>query len=100
MGHFIKPNHKIINTRFMSKSKLCLMLLIILSSVQTIAQSYSDQLLKVVPPSPNVASLGKYGEIPVSLYTGIPNISIPLFEIKDGSLDVPITLSYHAGGVK
>jgi len=54
----------------------------------------------VIPPSPTAAALGKYGDIPVSLYTGIPNISIPLFEIKEGDITVPISLSYHAGGIK
>ena len=28
--------------------------------------------------SPNAASLGKYGDVPISYYTGAPNISIPL----------------------
>jgi len=50
--------------------------------------------------SPNAAALGKYGEVPVSYYTGIPNISVPLYEIKTGALDLPISLSYHAGGVR
>jgi len=54
----------------------------------------------VIPPSPNVASLGKYGEIPVGLYTGIPNISIPLFEARSGNLSLPVSISYHAGGVR
>ena len=56
--------------------------------------------VKILPPSPNTASLGKYGEVPVGLYTGIPQISIPLTSIQDGSLSVPISLSYHAGGVR
>src|SRR5689334_3415891 len=64
------------------------------------AQNGNYQLRSVVPPSATVASLGKYGEIPVSPYTGIPNISIPLYEINDGPLSVPISLSYHAGGIK
>ncbi|MEO5996695.1 MAG: hypothetical protein ABIN89_08180 [Chitinophagaceae bacterium] len=82
--------------------KLVLVFLAMLSFSfsKMMGQNKSEQMLKVVPPSPNVASLGKYGEVPVSLYTGIPNISIPLYEIKDGNLDLPITLSYHAGGVK
>lgn len=84
----------------MSKQKLFLIILFQLSIFKITAQSRSEQLLKVIPPSPNVASLGKYGEIPVSLYTGVPNISIPLYDIKDGSLGLPITLSYHAGGIK
>lgn len=53
-----------------------------------------------VPQSPNVAGLGKYGDYQVSHFTGIPDISIPIFEAKSGSLSVPIVLSYHASGVK
>lgn len=52
------------------------------------------------PQSPNVASLGKYGEYSVNLFTGTPDISIPLYEVKSGSLSVPITLSYNAGGFR
>lgn len=56
--------------------------------------------LRIGMPSPTAASLGKYGDIPVSLYTGTPNISIPLYEVKGRYLSVPITLTYHASGVK
>ncbi len=62
----------------------------------------SDQVSKLmpkpVPQSPNVASLGRYGDYPVNYYTGLPEISIPIYEAKSGSLSVPITLTYHAGG--
>lgn len=50
--------------------------------------------------SPNAASLGEYGEVPVSLYTVIPEISIPLYTIELGEYSVPISMSYHAGGVR
>ncbi|MDB5198057.1 MAG: hypothetical protein JWO92_20 [Chitinophagaceae bacterium] len=50
--------------------------------------------------SPTAASLGKYADIPVSNHTGIPNISIPIYTIKEGPLEFPISLSYHAGGLK
>lgn len=50
--------------------------------------------------SPNAASLGQYGEIPVSLYTGTPNINIPLYEMTYGDMSVPISLSYHASGIR
>ena len=32
-------------------------------------------------PSPNVAALGLYGEIPVSKFTGMPDISVPIYEV-------------------
>ncbi|WP_325531814.1 hypothetical protein [Chitinophaga sp.] len=49
-------------------------------------------------PSPNAASLGTYGEVPVSFFSGVPNISIPIFEVKGPKLSLPLSLSYHAGG--
>ena len=59
-----------------------------------------DNLKNVMPPSPNASSLGKYGEWPVSLYTGIPNVSIPVYTLKQGSLSVPVSVSYNAAGNK
>ncbi len=42
--------------------------------------------------SPTAKSFQRYGEIPVSLYTGTPNISVPLTTMKSGSLTVPVEL--------
>ena len=50
--------------------------------------------------SPNAASLGLYGDIPVSLYTGTPDISISLYDITVKDFVLPISLSYHASGVQ
>lgn len=55
---------------------------------------------EVVPPAPDAAALGKYGEIPVGTYTGIPEVNIPLYTVQSRKLSLPISLSYHAGGVK
>ncbi len=51
-------------------------------------------------PSPEVAGLGEYGNTPVSLFTGTPDISIPLYEMKVGKYSLPITASYHTASVK
>lgn len=50
--------------------------------------------------SPNAASLGEYGVIPVSPYIGLQNIFIPIHEIEVGEHKIPITLNYHSGGVR
>jgi len=55
---------------------------------------------QVIPPAPEAAELGKYGNTPVSLFTGTPTISIPLFELKGNSLSLPVSLSYNASGFK
>lgn len=51
-------------------------------------------------PTPNAASLGTWGDVPVSLSTGKPNIMIPLYITKVRGVEMPITLCYDAAGVK
>ena len=36
----------------------------------------------LIPPAPEAASLGKYGIQPVTLYSGMTNVSVPITEIK------------------
>jgi len=57
-------------------------------------------LQKYIPLSPNAAELGKYGTYPVGTITGTPEISFNLFTVNSGELSLPITLSYHASGIK
>jgi YD repeat-containing protein len=42
----------------------------------------------------------RYGNIPVSLYTGQVNVSIPLYHIKDPDFDIPLVLNYASDGFK
>ena len=55
---------------------------------------------QLTPKSPNIASVGRYGEYPVSMYTGLPTIKISIFTIEVGGLSQLIKLSYHASGIK
>ena len=57
------------------------------SSMLVAAQLVPQRPLNVIPPSPTGAVLGKYGDVPVSLYTGIPDISIPVYEITAGIVE-------------
>lgn len=51
--------------------------------------------------SPTASQIMRYGEIPVSLSTGVPEIRIPIHTIKtDCGLEIPIDITYHASGVK
>lgn len=62
------------------------------------AQDLVNRMMpKPLPASPNVASLGKFGDYQISHFSGLPDISIPIYEVQSGSLKVPISLSYHAG---
>ncbi|MCD0464985.1 RHS repeat domain-containing protein [Flavobacterium sp. ENC] len=80
------------------KKQLFFQLLFLLIFDFSIAQTRG--LSNIVPPSPNASSLAQYADVPVSNYTGIPNISIPLIEVKSGKIELPVTLNYHASGIK
>ena len=59
----------------------------------------SSSIPKVSPPTPDVHSLYKFTEIPVSNTTGIPNISIPIHEIRLKEFSLPISVDYHSSGI-
>jgi hypothetical protein len=78
----------------------------------TFSQTWSDESFttkiatnqflakQVIPPSPEAAQLGQYGNVPVSLFTGTPQVSIPVYELKGNSLSLPVSLSYYSTGFK
>ncbi|MDD7884636.1 RHS repeat domain-containing protein [Flavivirga sp. 57AJ16] len=56
----------------------------------------AQNLPSYAPVSPNAASLGKFGSFPVNTNLGTTNISVPLYTIKQGDIEIPISLSYNA----
>ncbi|MCD7969083.1 MAG: hypothetical protein LUF87_01860 [Alistipes sp.] len=54
----------------------------------------------IVPVTPQSAIYQKYLNHQVSEHTGIPEITIPLYELELKGMKIPILLSYHASGVK
>jgi len=77
--------------------KLNLLILLLFFSTYLIGQ---NQMPTVIPSSPESKEFARYGDIPVSLYTGAPDISVPIYTVKIGKLSLPITLSYHATGIQ
>lgn len=78
-------------------------LIILLGLFISVAKLYAQNEItppQIVPLSPNAASLGKYGDVPVSLYTGQSQVSLPLYEIKLSNYVLPISLSYNYSGMK
>ncbi len=56
--------------------------------------------VQMIPPNPNIAQLGKFGDIPVNKYNGTANISVPIYEIDHDGLKIPIALRYNTSGVR
>ncbi|MGJ1269842.1 hypothetical protein ACR78F_11800 [Sphingobacterium spiritivorum] len=71
-------------------------LIIFLVANKVVAQDLSRLTIQ----TPTAAALGRYETVPVDESTGVPQISIPLFSFRVGDVEFPVTLSYHAGGVK
>ncbi len=77
-------------------STVGIFVLAILCSIRAQAQD----LPSIIPPPPNAAAFTQYSDVPVGLYTGVPNVNIPLYTVKSGEITLPISLSYHASGIK
>ncbi|TJZ62995.1 hypothetical protein FAZ15_01475 [Sphingobacterium olei] len=58
------------------------------------------RIFRPIPQSPRISALSKYINYPTGEASGVPAIDIPLFEIKIRDKVIPITLSYHASGIK
>ncbi|NER16778.1 RHS repeat domain-containing protein [Spongiivirga citrea] len=60
-----------------------------------------NELPQVVPPSPTVANLMSFEEVPIDYYTGQPDIGIPIYSKSIGNgLTVNLSLKYHTSGIK
>jgi YD repeat-containing protein len=87
----------------MRKNRLTpLLLFSVLGTITSNAQQSTENStsIDVNIKSPNVASMERFGNIPVSLFTGVPTISVPVYSISIGSHTLPIGISYHASGIQ
>lgn len=51
------------------------------------------------PQTPTTASIARFGDFPVSYFSGRPEISIPLYSLSSRESTLPIALSYEPSGV-
>ncbi|KFF03182.1 RHS repeat domain-containing protein [Flavobacterium reichenbachii] len=61
---------------------------------------YGQNMPVITPLNPNQAEISKYASMPLGTFTGIPQISIPLYNIETPNFNFPLSMSYHAGGNK
>jgi hypothetical protein len=63
------------------------------------SQSAADTYQKIVPQAPEVSSLLKNFENPVSLNSGNPDITVPIYTIKNSDIIYDVRLSYNYSGI-
>lgn len=86
------------STLFKSETIVVFIGILVICSARVVGQD--NKFKEIIPASPNAAALGKYGEIPVGYHTGVPQLSIPIHTVTEGDISVPISISYHASGIK
>lgn len=60
----------------------------------------AQQRLPSFAPTPTAASIARFGDVPVSPFTGLPSISIPLYSFNVVGLELPLRLDYDASSVQ
>ncbi len=87
-----------LKTPFYAGQLFCLVLSFFVSNL--FAQPVNNLIGTTTMPSPEASSLGSFIDIPIGYYTGTPSVGIPVTTVQEGSLSLPISLNYHASGVR
>lgn len=89
----LKSSIQIVRIRF--ATLLLFSLLAITSKAQTM-----QSLAPSIPTSPQAASIKQHGDFEISYFTGVPDISIPLFELNHYGYKLPLALKYSPQPIK
>uniref|UniRef100_UPI0025CCD69A hypothetical protein n=1 Tax=uncultured Chryseobacterium sp. TaxID=259322 RepID=UPI0025CCD69A len=88
----------------MKKLKISISLLILIIACNPTYGQYtatSQKNTDILPPvSANAYQLSKVSDIPMDLYRGKANISLPIYTIGLSGVNIPISISYNTGGIK
>lgn len=80
--------------------RIYLLSIVLLEALNGINAQKSTELDFKTPMPPESYQFKKRLVNNVSLYTGQPSISIPLYTINLDGLEIPISISYNTGGIK
>ncbi|MBO9702024.1 MAG: hypothetical protein J7604_17585 [Sporocytophaga sp.] len=88
----------------MKKGFLILFVVLLLICRFTNAQVPNSQVLnsslKIIPPSPDAASLGSYGNNSVGYYSGSVSVDVPIYDIKTPDHQLSLKLQYSSTGFR
>ncbi|WP_158826718.1 hypothetical protein [Mucilaginibacter lacusdianchii] len=86
--------------------RVSFILILVFSFFFTYAQNTNTSIISKIDykppigPSPEAAALGQFGKVPVSLFRGTPQITVPMYSFRYGDIQIPISLNYNASGVR
>ena len=73
--------------------------LLILLLFSIVFSSHAQELPEITPLSPEASAFKKYGDTPINMFVGAPDINIPIHTVQTRGLTVPISLTYDATGI-
>lgn len=74
--------------------------ILLLLNISPYLYAQTSILPTVIQPSPQSQEFQRYGDYPVSCFTGTTKIEIPLHSVKYYGYELPISLKYHSAGIK
>ena len=77
-----------------------LLITMLLSGIHVTAQNIANGIIPDTPPSPQAVAFNRLGDYQVNNNYGVPDISIPLFEIDFHGYKIPLALHYEATPLK
>lgn len=78
----------------------CCLAIIFQSNAQGEGANKFPGVDNIIQPSPNAASLGKFGGFEVTKYTGSINKAIEILNLSSGDLNYSVSLAYSSNGIK
>ena len=94
--------------QLISKIKFVMLLILLVPKAQAqedVFLSSNDHLLanEIIAPtvhSPEISSFIQSSMLPANTFVGKVNVSVPIYNIDFGPINIPIGLNYNMGGVK
>ncbi len=65
----------------------------------TVKCAVGQELGQVTLPSPTATALARYGDIPMSYYTGRANIEVPIYSTEQRGIPLNVSLTYDTSGI-
>ncbi len=79
---------------------ISLLFLVFTNTIAQLGGTNTVNMPTVIPPSPEAASITKFVDMKINEYQGMVQHQIPIYQITDGSINLPISLNYQSGGFK
>lgn len=76
----------------------CILYILLILLFTAVTKIYAQDDIESTVKSPQVADMIRYGNNPVSMYSGRLDLQIPLLSVEDTDFSFPVSLIYNSSG--